>query len=225
MHVFGDALVGIVGVARRELQAIVGGVGQPRAEIAVGQPAPPADLQHLIEIGLIDRQQDEHGEQPRDADELPEEGGLVLVLQGGEEGVVPLIEEHADVDHPQREEHDGEQQGPTCPSVLREPVGPDHAPGVGQRPAQRRAEQILGRSGARGAQTRTRQAPATVTDGGSGRLLMVRVSIRESLPWLDAASPTERERGSRRVTERDRSSPKDVSCRRPSLETRPDGDP
>ena len=39
-----------------------------------------------------------------------EKGRLVLLLQGVEEGVIPLIEEHIDVDHAKREQHDREQE-------------------------------------------------------------------------------------------------------------------
>ena len=91
MHVFGDALVGVVGLTRHELHPIVGAVGQPRAEVALGQPAPPADLEHLVEIELVHGEDDEDGDQPRDAEELREKGRLVLLLQGAEEGVVPLL--------------------------------------------------------------------------------------------------------------------------------------
>jgi len=37
---------------------------------------------------------------------------------------------------PEREEHDGEQEPPGRPAVLREPVRADHGPCVGKRSAQ-----------------------------------------------------------------------------------------
>ena len=136
VQVLGDALVGVVGLTRHELHPVVGAIGQPGAEVAVGQPAPPADLQHLVEVELVHGQEDEHGDEPRDPDELREKGRLVLFLQRVEKGVVPLIEEHIDVDHAEREEHDGDQEPPGRPPVLRRPVRADHGPRMGERSAQ-----------------------------------------------------------------------------------------
>ena len=51
-QVLGDALIGVVRLGGLELHAIVGLVGQPRPEIPVGEPAPPADLQHLVQVEL-----------------------------------------------------------------------------------------------------------------------------------------------------------------------------
>ena len=147
VQVFGDALVGIVGLTRHELHPIVGAIGQPGAEVAVGQPASPADLEHLVEIKLVHGQEDEDGDQPRDTEELREKGRLVLFLQGAEEGVVPLIEEHVDVDHAEREKHDGEQESPGRPPVLRRPVRADDGPRLGKRPAHTGSGRIFGRGG------------------------------------------------------------------------------
>ena len=41
---------------------------------------------------------------------------MVLVLQGGEEGVIPLIKKNIDVNHPQRERDDDEGATPGPPS-------------------------------------------------------------------------------------------------------------
>ena len=65
VHVFGNALVGIVGFTRDELHSIVCAVGQPRAEVALGKPAPPSDLEHLVEIKLVDGEEDDKGPQAR----------------------------------------------------------------------------------------------------------------------------------------------------------------
>jgi len=146
VQVFGDTLVGVVRLTRHELHPIIGAVGQPGAEVAVGQPAPPADLEHLVEIKLVHGQDDEDGDQPRDAEELLEKGRLVLLLQGVEEGAVPLIEEHIDVDHAEGEKHDGEQESPGRPAVLRSPIRTDHGPGVGQRSAHAGSGRILERA-------------------------------------------------------------------------------
>ena len=136
VHVFRDALVRVIGLARHELHPVVGAIGQPGAEVAVGQPAPPADLEHLVEIDLVHGKEDEDADQPRDAEQLAAKGHEVLVLEGAVEGVVPLIQENGEVDHAEREEHDGEQEPPGRPPVLREPVRADHGPGAGKRPAQ-----------------------------------------------------------------------------------------
>ena len=85
VNVFGDALVGVVGVTRLELHPIIGAIGQPSAEVSLGKPAPPADLEHLVEVELIDGEEDIQTDQPRDAEELMEKGGLVFTLQGAEE--------------------------------------------------------------------------------------------------------------------------------------------
>ncbi len=63
VNVFGDALVGIVGFSRHELHPIVGTVGQPSAEVTFGKPAPPADLEHLVKVKLVDGEQDDKGPQ------------------------------------------------------------------------------------------------------------------------------------------------------------------
>ena len=57
--VVGDALVRVVGGIALQLHAVVIGALQPFAEIVAGQPAPPADLEPLVEIELVDRECDE----------------------------------------------------------------------------------------------------------------------------------------------------------------------
>jgi len=136
LHVFRDALVGVIGLGRLELHAIVSAIGQPGAEVAVGQPASPADLEHLVEIDLVHREENEDGDQPCNPEELAAKGGHVLVLESAVEGVVPLIEEDREVDHGQREEHDTQEEPPGGPPVLRGPVRADHGPGAGKRSPQ-----------------------------------------------------------------------------------------
>ena len=58
VNVFGDALVGIVGVTRIELHPIISAIGQPSAKVSLGKPAPPADLEHLIKVKLVDGEED-----------------------------------------------------------------------------------------------------------------------------------------------------------------------
>ena len=58
VNVFTDALVGIVGVTRLELHPVVGALRQPCAKVSLGKPPPPADLEHLIQVKLIDGEDD-----------------------------------------------------------------------------------------------------------------------------------------------------------------------
>ena len=67
------------------------------AEIDVGEPAPPANLQHLIEIELVDGDDDMACGEQREAHQLPVEAGLIEILQGVVEIIVPQIDEHADI--------------------------------------------------------------------------------------------------------------------------------
>ena len=90
LDVLGDALVRIVGGVAQQLHAVVIGAVQPMIEIARGQPAPPADLQPLIEIELIDREHDEGGRQHAEIAELVDEGVPVSILQRIVEAGVPL---------------------------------------------------------------------------------------------------------------------------------------
>ena len=55
LDVLGDALVGVVGGVAQHLHAVVVGAVEPVVEILRRHPAPPADLEPLIEIELVDR--------------------------------------------------------------------------------------------------------------------------------------------------------------------------
>jgi hypothetical protein len=44
----------IVGIAAGQLQPVVGAARDPVVQILIGEPAPPAYLQHLVEIELVD---------------------------------------------------------------------------------------------------------------------------------------------------------------------------
>ena len=58
VNVFGDALIGIVGLTRLELHSIISAIGQPSAEVSLGKPAPPADVEHLVKVKLVDGDED-----------------------------------------------------------------------------------------------------------------------------------------------------------------------
>ena len=108
-NVLGDALVGVVGLTRHELHAVIGAVGQPGAEVALGEPAPPADLEHLGQVELVDGHDDVQAREPGEADELVDEDRVILVLQCVVEGVVPLVQEDIDIDDPEVERDDDEE--------------------------------------------------------------------------------------------------------------------
>ena len=131
--VLGDALVRVVGADRGavggQADAVVGAVGQPLVEEAHGQPAPPADLQPLREVGEIDRDQDVHrGDlaEPRHEaarrvaidEQQFQERREILVLQRVEELAVPEAQDHRHADQQQPERQDREQQAPGGPLLL-----------------------------------------------------------------------------------------------------------
>jgi hypothetical protein len=60
-------------------------------EIAAGQPLPPADLQPLIEVELVDRERDKNRGENREITELINEGIPVLILQRIIKAGVPAI--------------------------------------------------------------------------------------------------------------------------------------
>ena len=99
VHVFGDALVGVVGVEALEAHAIMGGAIEPAAHIMLGQPPPPADHE--------DRLRDEFDDGADDVDRHPEqedcveqgpESRLILVLDRVEPVAVEEGQAHIDAD-------------------------------------------------------------------------------------------------------------------------------
>ena len=79
-QVFCDALVRVVGLAAGELHAIVRRVLEPFPEVPLGQPAPPADLQHLVQVELVHGHDDEAARQPREAEELLETWKFTILV-------------------------------------------------------------------------------------------------------------------------------------------------
>src|SRR6185312_1352799 len=98
VEILGDALVGIVGPAIEDLHAVIGALIEPGIEIAARQPAPPADLQHLLEIGLVDDEDDPQRRENREDEQLLEKAALIVILQRIIELVAPFIEADIDVD-------------------------------------------------------------------------------------------------------------------------------
>lgn len=112
LHVFLDALVGVVGrlavllPVAREFEAVEGPVGHPAREIAARHPGAPAQLQELRQIELEDGDHDIAGRDPAEKDDLPPEHRLVLVLQRVVEACEPLVVQHQHVDRAEIERHD-----------------------------------------------------------------------------------------------------------------------
>ncbi len=97
MEILGDALVGVVGPAA-QLQLIVSPLSQPGVQVSAGQPAPPADLEHLTEVKAIDRHGNGEKHQNAEKAKLPEQLRAIESLERVVEGAIPLIDPHADVD-------------------------------------------------------------------------------------------------------------------------------
>ena len=131
--VLGDTLVGVVGGVAQKLHAIVIGAGQPVIQICPRHPAPPADLQPLIEIELIDGEQDEGPRQHAKITELIDEGVPIPVLQGVVEFVVPLVDQNGDADDRQFDgDHRGEQDA-AGPALFGAEIGAGQSPDDGER--------------------------------------------------------------------------------------------
>jgi hypothetical protein len=80
-------------------------------QIGLRHPAPPADLQPLIQIVLVDLQhridRGQHAEKQHRADE----GAEIAILQGVVEAIVPLVQDDLDSDEGQLDgDHRAEQE-------------------------------------------------------------------------------------------------------------------
>ncbi len=123
LDVLGDALIGVVGLVALEAHAVMGAAGQPAPEIGLRQPAPPADLQPLLEIELVDRGDDEQHGEHGEHQELVEEGVPVLLLQRRVEGVVPGVEADVQPHLEQLQGDDHGQQPAPPPTVFAAEIG------------------------------------------------------------------------------------------------------
>ena len=131
--VLGNALVRVVGGVAQELHAVVIGALHPMIEVARGQPAPPADLQPLIEIELIDREQNEGRRQHAEIAELVDEDVPVSVLQRIVETGIPLVEQHRDGHDRQFDGNHRRQQQAAGPAILRTEIRAGNSPDGGER--------------------------------------------------------------------------------------------
>ena len=135
LDVVGHALVGVVGGVALKLHPVVVGLVQPFAEILRGHPAPPADLQPLIEIELVDRDHDEDGGQDAEIDDFGDEVVPVVFLQRVVEAAVPLVEQDGDRDDGQLNGDHRRQQPAAGPFVFGTEIGGGDAPHGGERRA------------------------------------------------------------------------------------------
>ena len=133
VDVLGDALVGIVGGVAEKLHAVMVGPVQPMAQVLLRHPAPPADLEPLVEIELIDRDHDEHRDEHAEKQQLADERIPVLVLQCIVEAGIPLVDHHVDGDDRQLDADHGGQQQPPRQAVLGAEIGRGKPPDGGKR--------------------------------------------------------------------------------------------
>ena len=122
-HVVGDAQVDVVDRVVDEAQAVVAAVRHPDRDIALGQPAPPADLQGLAEVILAGGRDDRAERDQAEEEQLALEAVPVARFERVEEARVPLDHRDRDVDQPKLgADHAGEQRA-GAPAVLGAEVG------------------------------------------------------------------------------------------------------
>src|SRR5262249_13114474 len=91
-------------------------------------PAPPADLQPLVQVDLIHAEHDRDGCQRAEHQHLADEAVPVLLLQRIVEAIAPLIEEDVVADERKLDgDHGGEQRSPGEP-ILRSKIGRSDPP-------------------------------------------------------------------------------------------------
>src|SRR5262249_24221561 len=132
-HVFSDALVGIVGGIAEQLHAVVVGTRQPTIEIGLRKPAPPANLQPLIEIELVDREQDKGGGKDTEIAELIDERVPILVLQRVVERVVPRVQQDVQSNDRKLDRDYRGEQNASGPAVFGIEIPAGNSPHDGER--------------------------------------------------------------------------------------------
>ena len=117
----------------------IGMIVEPFGEVMIGQPTPPANLQHLPEIRLVHGKDDVRDRQHAEIHELVREQTNVEVLERVVEPIVPIREQHIHIY--EREIHrDDDREQPACgPTLVRDPVGPNER-GQGAKELQRHYE-------------------------------------------------------------------------------------
>src|SRR5262249_46725563 len=116
-----------------ELHAVMIAAGKPTIEVMLRHPAPPPNLQPLIEIELVNCEHDIDRRQDAEKAEFGDERVPIAFLQRIVEAVVPLIEH--DVDGHDRE-LDGDhrtEQSAAGPAVFGKEVRTSKPPDDGER--------------------------------------------------------------------------------------------
>ncbi|EKY04528.1 hypothetical protein HMPREF9120_02209, partial [Neisseria sp. oral taxon 020 str. F0370] len=120
--VFGDALVGVVGLAG-ELQAVVFVAAEPVGLELAGEVFAPAEKQDFAQPVAAG---DEGGYEGDVNEVFGYQRGHGAAVEGGQgvvEGFVPVGNQHADADDGQRKADYGGQEQPVVPGVLPQPEG------------------------------------------------------------------------------------------------------
>ena len=104
----------------------------------ISQPAPPAELERLIEINAQHRDHEVEQDQHDDDDKGAIEGGSVLLLQGGEERSIRLVLQYVNAHQAEVEADDRGQEQPRRPPFLTSPVALCQNPDVACEPSQPR---------------------------------------------------------------------------------------
>ena len=82
---------------------------EPPVDVPIGEPAPPVQHQHLLEVVSIDSKDDINERQHREPLQLVEDFFCLVVLECRVEGVVPLVQQHQHSHHGQGQYQDGQQ--------------------------------------------------------------------------------------------------------------------
>src|SRR5207248_10381988 len=119
LGVLGDALVGIVDAGLDKAELVIAALREPAIDQLCGQPAPPAQLQQLLDVGLVDRDAHRRARQQREQTHLVQKGVPVAVLQRIEKIAVPDVEADGDADLQQGQGDQATGYQPRCPAFLR----------------------------------------------------------------------------------------------------------
>src|SRR5262245_55886332 len=102
-------------------------------KILLRHPAPPADLQPLIEIELIDREDDVSPRQRTEEQQLRDESVPIALLQRVVKTVVPLIEHDVDGHDRKFDGNHGREENAAGPAVLGKEIRSGKAEDDGER--------------------------------------------------------------------------------------------
>ncbi len=180
-QILGDTLIRVVddgAAALGQADVVIGAVGEPVFNVMRGEPLPPADLQHLVEVEGVYRDEDVdhdqlgkagHGQAGaldghQEVIQQVQNRGFVIDLDGVEEVAVPVGEDHIEGNQQQVEADDGAQQAVGAPAFLGTEIGFGKAPGLGE------AGDEIGHGAAHGysAWVRRRRMTPRASAGGTG---------------------------------------------------------